>query len=175
MKLQLQHQSPSEYSGLISFRIDLFDLLTVQVTLKSLILSLQVRKQGHTQGNTYDNNNNTRLYCILKICLRICQLFSKYILSLNLFYNFTRGLKSSHGEDWHLIGCNGQEKREVYSVRMIMNFGDVEYGGTTDKNRGCKKRNTREDDFILSMFCVLCTTVCPQFGFFKALRITCEH
>lgn len=58
---------------------------------------------------------------------------------------------------------------------MIMNFGDVEYGGTTDKNRGCKKRNMREDDFILSMLCVLCPTVCPQFGFFKALRITCEH
>ena len=34
---QLQHQSFNEYSGLISFRIDWFDLLAVQVTLKSLL------------------------------------------------------------------------------------------------------------------------------------------
>ena len=37
MELQLQHQSLSEYSGLISFRIDWFDLLAVQGTLKSLL------------------------------------------------------------------------------------------------------------------------------------------
>ena len=37
-ELQLQHQSPSnEYSGLISFRIDWFDLLAVQGILKSLL------------------------------------------------------------------------------------------------------------------------------------------
>ena len=34
---QLQHQFSNEYSGLISFRIDWFDLLTVQGTLKSLL------------------------------------------------------------------------------------------------------------------------------------------
>ena len=34
---QLHHQSSKEYSGLTSFRIDWFDLLTVQVTLKSLL------------------------------------------------------------------------------------------------------------------------------------------
>ena len=34
--LQLQHQSCNEYSGLISFRIDWFDPLVVQRTLKSL-------------------------------------------------------------------------------------------------------------------------------------------
>ena len=37
LELQLQHLSFSEYSGLISFRIDWFDLLTVQGTLKSLL------------------------------------------------------------------------------------------------------------------------------------------
>ena len=38
LELQLQHQSSSnEYSGLISFRIDCFDLLIVQGTLKSLL------------------------------------------------------------------------------------------------------------------------------------------
>ena len=36
MELQLQHQSFSEYSGLISFKIDWLDLLAVQGTLKSL-------------------------------------------------------------------------------------------------------------------------------------------
>ena len=37
MELQLQHQSSNEYSGLISFRIDWFDLLAVQGTCKSLL------------------------------------------------------------------------------------------------------------------------------------------
>ena len=37
LKFQLQHQSSNEYSGLISFRIDWFDLLAVQGTLKSLL------------------------------------------------------------------------------------------------------------------------------------------
>ena len=37
MELQLEHHLSSEYSGLISFRIDWFDLLAVQGTLKSLL------------------------------------------------------------------------------------------------------------------------------------------
>ena len=37
MELQLQHGPSNEYSGLISFRIDWFDLLAVQGTLKSLL------------------------------------------------------------------------------------------------------------------------------------------
>ena len=37
MEFQLQHQSFNEYSGLISFRIDWFDLLAVQGTLKNLL------------------------------------------------------------------------------------------------------------------------------------------
>ena len=37
MEFQLQYQSFSEYSGLISFRIDWFDLLAVQGTLKILL------------------------------------------------------------------------------------------------------------------------------------------
>ena len=37
LELQLQHQSSNEYSGLISFRIDWFDLLAVQGTLKNLL------------------------------------------------------------------------------------------------------------------------------------------
>ena len=37
LKFQQKHQPSNEYSGLISFRIDWFDLLTVQGTLKSLL------------------------------------------------------------------------------------------------------------------------------------------
>ena len=37
LELQLQHQSFNEYSRLISFRIDWFDLLALQGTLKSLL------------------------------------------------------------------------------------------------------------------------------------------
>ena len=37
LEFQLQHQSSNEYSGLISFRINWFDLLAVQGTLKSLL------------------------------------------------------------------------------------------------------------------------------------------
>ena len=37
LEFQLQHQSSNEYSGLISFRIDWFDLLAVQGILKSLL------------------------------------------------------------------------------------------------------------------------------------------
>ena len=37
LEFQLQHQSSNEYSGLVSFRIDWFDLLAVQTTLKSFL------------------------------------------------------------------------------------------------------------------------------------------
>ena len=37
LEFQLQHQSFNEHSGLISFRMDWFDLLAVQGTLKSLL------------------------------------------------------------------------------------------------------------------------------------------
>ena len=37
LELQLQHQSSNEYSGLISFRIDRFDFLGVQGTIKNLL------------------------------------------------------------------------------------------------------------------------------------------
>ena len=40
MELQLQHQSSSEYAGLISLRMDWFDLLAVQGTLKKQFESI---------------------------------------------------------------------------------------------------------------------------------------
>ena len=42
--LELQYQSFSEYSGLISFRIDWFDILAVQRTLKSLLQHCSLKK-----------------------------------------------------------------------------------------------------------------------------------
>ena len=51
-ELQLQHQSFSEYSGLVSFKIDWFDLLALQGTLKSLrewCLSNEGRVMGELQ------------------------------------------------------------------------------------------------------------------------------
>ena len=42
----------SEYSGLISFRIDWFDLLDVQVTLKSLLQSWKLLNIGKTKSNS---------------------------------------------------------------------------------------------------------------------------
>ena len=44
LKLQLQHQSFNEYSGLISFRIDWIDLLAVQETLKKVFSSTTVQR-----------------------------------------------------------------------------------------------------------------------------------
>ena len=43
MELQLQHGPSNESSGLISFRIDRFDLLAVQGTLKSLLPTPQFK------------------------------------------------------------------------------------------------------------------------------------
>ena len=46
--------SPSnEYSGLISFRIDRFDLLTVQGTLKSLLQCHSISKASVLQHSTF--------------------------------------------------------------------------------------------------------------------------
>jgi len=42
---KLNTQSSSEYSGLISFRIDWFDLLAVQGTLKSLLEGTEAIKR----------------------------------------------------------------------------------------------------------------------------------
>lgn len=48
--------------------------------------------------------------------------------------------------------------RIVKSVTMVISFGDAEYGGTIDKSRGCRKRNTRKDDFCFEyVMCLLST------------------
>ena len=58
LAFQLQHQSSNDYSGLVSFRMDLLDLLAVQRTLKSLLLppnlpliaSLPAMSPTHSHG-----------------------------------------------------------------------------------------------------------------------------
>ena len=52
MELQLQHQSSHEYSGLISFRMDWFDLLAVQRTLES-VLQHHSSKASILQGSAF--------------------------------------------------------------------------------------------------------------------------
>lgn len=37
---------------------------------------------------------------------------------------------------------------------MATDFGDIEYGGTINKNRGCRKRNMRKNDSFLNVSCV---------------------
>ena len=63
LELQLQHQTSNKYSGLISFRIDWFDLFAVQGTLKSL-LQQQIWKLQFfcTQPSLWSNSHiRTRL------------------------------------------------------------------------------------------------------------------
>ena len=43
LEFQLQHESSNEYSGLISFRMDWLNLLSVQGTLKSLLQNLHLK------------------------------------------------------------------------------------------------------------------------------------
>ena len=61
MELQLQDQCSSEYPGLISFRIDWFDLPAVQGTLKSL-LQYQSSKASILQRSVFFMVQLSRLY-----------------------------------------------------------------------------------------------------------------
>ena len=64
MELQLQHQSFNEYSRLISFRIDWFDL-AVQRTLKSL-LQHRNSKTSILWGSAYFTVQVSHLYITRK-------------------------------------------------------------------------------------------------------------
>ena len=56
--LELQHKSSNEYSGLISFRIECFDLLAVQGTLKSLLQHRNSKPQFFsTQPSLWSNSH----------------------------------------------------------------------------------------------------------------------
>ena len=63
MELQLHLNSSNEYSGLVSFRIDWFDLFTVQGTLKSLLqhYSLKASVLFGSQPSL-SSNSHSRIY-----------------------------------------------------------------------------------------------------------------
>ena len=90
LDLQPQPQPSNEYSGLIYFRIDWFDLLAVQGTLKSLLqhhsskasilwhsafLMFQLSHPYMTNGKTIALTIQTWYRCFLIHCLGLSQLF----------------------------------------------------------------------------------------------------
>ena len=58
-------------------------------------------------------------------------------------------------------------------VLIVISRGDLQYGGTVNKNRGCKKAECeiRWFPFCVCHVCTLNFTESPLFDFFKALRI----
>ena len=99
--------SPSnEYSGLISFRIDWFDLLTVQGTLKSLLQhhssKTSVLQHSLLYGPTLTSVHD---YWKKKIALTIWTFVSKV---RSLLFNTL--LNSGAGEDsWESLGLQGDQ------------------------------------------------------------------
>ena len=95
-KFQLQHQSFHDYSGLISFRIDWFDLLAVQGTLKSLLRHHNSKASGWQRtALTYSFPNLEPVccsmsgsnYCFLT-CIQISQETCRVVWYSRLFKNF---------------------------------------------------------------------------------------
>ena len=87
MKLQLQHIPSNESSGLISFRIDWFDLLEVQGTLKNLLqyhsskasilqhspfFMVQLSHPYMTTGKTIDLTKRTFASKVMSLLLICC-------------------------------------------------------------------------------------------------------
>ena len=91
LELQLQHQSSNEYSGLISFRIDWFDLLAVQGTLKSVLqhhsskasilqcpafFTVQLLHSSLTTGKTIALTRHT---FVSKVMSLLCTILSRFV------------------------------------------------------------------------------------------------
>ena len=79
-----------EYSGLISFRIDWFDLLAVQGTLRSLLLRwpaffmVQLSRPYMTTGKTIAL---TRWTFVSKVMSLLFNMLSRFVVALSLFYS----------------------------------------------------------------------------------------
>ena len=86
MEFQLQHQSCSEYLGLISFRIDKLDLFAVQGTLKSFLqyhsskasilrrsafFTVQLSHPYMTTGKTIDLTRQTFVGKVISLLLNM--------------------------------------------------------------------------------------------------------
>ena len=104
LEFQLQYQSSNEYSRLIFFRIDWFDLLAVQGTLKSL-LSITVGKHKFVIAqlslwsslkfvNDYWKNHTLNIQTIVGqvISLHFSILFRFVIVSLPLQFSSLQSL-----------------------------------------------------------------------------------
>ena len=85
LELQFQHQPSNEYSGLISFRVDCFDLRAVQGTLKSLL-------QCHSSNSTK----------ILALGLKQLKTLEKLSLQLAWVESFSRDLCLPWPLSWSL-------------------------------------------------------------------------
>ena len=66
LNLQFQHQSFHEYSGLISFRIDWFDLLAVQGTLKVLSSTTIWKHQFFDAQSSLWSNSHSHTWLLEK-------------------------------------------------------------------------------------------------------------
>ena len=113
LQLQLQHQSSSEYSGLIFFRIDWFDLLAVQGSLKSpalqiksinsLVLSLLY---DPTLASVHDCRFISHLFAIwidsahvqfssvAQSCLTLCNPMNRSMLGLPVHHQFSESTQT---------------------------------------------------------------------------------
>ena len=81
--------SPSnEYSGLISFRIDYFDLLEVQGTLKSLLQNhsskASILQHSHPYMTTGETITLTRWTCVGKVVSPLFNMLSRFVIAFLL-------------------------------------------------------------------------------------------
>ena len=93
LELQLQCQSSNEYSGLISFTIDLLDLLAVQGTLKSLFQdhnwkasvlwcsAFFMSQLSHPCMTTGKTIALTRWIFVSKLVSLLCNMLSRFIIA----------------------------------------------------------------------------------------------
>ena len=94
LELQFQHQPSNEYSGLISFRMDWFDLLAVQGTLKSLIqhhssktsilqyLAFFIVQLSHPYMTTGKTKVLTRWNFVSKVMSLLLNMLSRFVIAL---------------------------------------------------------------------------------------------
>ena len=92
MELQLQISLSNEYSGFISFRIDWFDLLAVQGTLKSLLQcnlkgSILLRSAffmvqlSHPYMTTGKTTALTKQTFVSKVMSRLFNMLSRFVIA----------------------------------------------------------------------------------------------
>ena len=98
MELQLHNSPFNEYSGLISFRIDWFDLLAVQGTLKSFFSNTQFKNinslalsllYGSTLTSIYDYwKNQSKVMSLLFNTLSRLRLLNWVISNMTLLFSY---------------------------------------------------------------------------------------